>query len=343
MAKANLKKAFEWADSDREVPKDWEDFARWTFAMKAKTYTPALGTALLARSVDSKVDPLSIKASYSDNAYSLRTLGHEVLVPSAREFGFSIRNTGREPLNNQPFFRYDHMLGIDRPLYKSEHSRFIYGIQRIEELDSEHALGALAAYLRVALEVERETKNYAVKTGEIGLSEILKVVATFLGSTDRPKRTQALVAGAFDVTFSDVRTRRLNDPSRDFPGDIQIYWENKPVIAVEVRAKKVLSTEVESFVAQCRLKDIERAFFEVLWPGHDPLPFEQLRDSALKNHGVLLNIIEREEDLIFDVFGWTDLDTLAAGHRFAESVLKRLKEIEAIPESLEDWVFLIQP
>jgi hypothetical protein len=113
-ARQRLEEAFGWASSDRSVPPFWTAFARQTFQMASKTYTPALGTVLLARATDDRIDPLSIKAEYGRNTYSLRTLGHEVLVPAARELGFSIRNTGREPLNNQPFFRYDHMSVIDR-------------------------------------------------------------------------------------------------------------------------------------------------------------------------------------------------------------------------------------
>lgn len=341
-AREKLIYALEWANSDRPVPQEWEEFAAWTFAMKAKTYTPALGTALLARSVDSRIDPLSIKANYAANSYSLRTLGHGVLVPSASEFGFSIRNTGREPLNNQPFFRYDHMSLIDRPLYKDEHRLFIEGINNILELDEQTALSALAAYLKVALGTQHKIETRFIETDLRDFSQVFEIVRSFLGDQDRPKRTQALVAGAFDVVFSDVRTRRLNDPSRDFPGDIQVYLNEKPILAVEVRAKSVPATEVARFVVECRNKNIERAVVVVIWPQHIPLPFEKLRDAAIDEHGILLNIIENEKDLIFDVFGWTDLDIIPALQRFTRSVLERLVQIEATSNSLHDWVSLVE-
>jgi hypothetical protein len=121
-ARGRLDEAFLWASSDRRVPDSWVQFARQTFQMQSKTYTPALGTVLLARATDDRVDPLSIKSEYGPDTYSLRTVGHQVLVPAARRLGFSIRNTGREPLNNQPFFRYDHMSVINRVRDRSGHA-----------------------------------------------------------------------------------------------------------------------------------------------------------------------------------------------------------------------------
>lgn len=340
-ARARLDEAFEWAASDRPVPSDWTAFARQTFRMPSKTYTPALGTILLARATNDQVDPLSIKTEYGPKTYSLRTLGHEVLVPAAQRLGFSIRNTGREPLNNQPFFRYDHMSVIDRVRDKSGHALFVQGVTRIGELDSDSALAALAAFLRVAIAVARQADSYVVDGDGLTLTRVIAIVSQFLNDLeDRPRRTQALVAAAFDVTHSDVRSRKLNDPSRDFPGDIHCFQADRPILAVEVRAKGVPATEVESFVAACRRADVDRAFMIVLWPPHAPLPAKHLCQQALSESGVLLTIIERPEDLLLDVFGWSDLDLSTALGIFAKSVLRRLREIEAPDISLARWTAL---
>src|SRR5690554_4929746 len=101
--------------------------------MTAKTYVAALGTLLLAKAVDSQVDTLSIKANAA-RSYSMRTLGHTVLVPAARDLGFSIRATGREPLNNQPFFRYDHMSEIDRVRDAAQFDSFLSVAKAANEL-----------------------------------------------------------------------------------------------------------------------------------------------------------------------------------------------------------------
>jgi len=310
--------------------------------MASKTYTPALGTVLLARATDDRIDPLSIKAEYGRNTYSLRTLGHEVLVPAARRLGFSIRNTGREPLNNQPFFRYDHMSVIDRVRDKAGFAQFVSGVAKVDELDRDEALAALAAFLRVAIDVAQQLDDYVVDPGAPTLRRVVAGVESFLGEgVDRPRRTQALVAAAFDVTHGDVRSRRLNDPSRDYPGDIQAFDGERPILAVEVRAKNVRPDETQAFVSACRQAGIERAFMVVIWRQHQALHVNILRQWSLDHDNVLLTIIESVEDLLFAAFGWADLPLPAALRVFVVAALERLKEIEAEEQSLARWAGLV--
>jgi hypothetical protein len=341
-ARVRLEQAFEWAASSRPVPERWKEFAEQTFRMESKTYTTALGTALLARATDDHIDPLSIKSTYAHNTYSLRTLGHDVLVPAARTLGFSIRNTGREPLNNQPFFRYDHMTTIDRVRDKNAHAQFVTGVREIGDLDRSQALAALAAFLRVAIGEAQRIGRYVVEGKNLTLQYVVAAVTSFLAEPiDRPRRAQALAAAAFDVTHGDVRSRRLNDPSRDYPGDVQAFDNGLPILAAEVRAKSVLPTEVEGFVSACRAAGIERAFMIVFWPPHQLLPRQSLRRKALDEFAVLLTIIEQVEDLLLDLFGWSDMALDKALAIFVKSVLERLREIEAIPETLSKWVTLM--
>jgi hypothetical protein len=71
-----------------------------------RTHIAFLGTALLAKSVDPSIDAFAVKARTSDpGAYSARGLAHGVLVPNAPQLGINLGVTGREPLNNQPYFR----------------------------------------------------------------------------------------------------------------------------------------------------------------------------------------------------------------------------------------------
>jgi hypothetical protein len=127
-------------------------------------------------------------------------------------------------------------------------------------------------------------------------------------------------------------------PRATTQGDVQAFEDDEPILAVEARAKSVRPTEVESFVAACREAGIDRAFMIVLWPAHQALPAKALRRKALGDADVLLTIIEDVEDLLLDVFGWSDLSLPVALRTFTISVLTRLKEIEATTHSLERWV-----
>jgi hypothetical protein len=63
---------------------------------------------MLAKSVNHEADLFAIKPDHApDNplAFSARTLCHGIIVPLSAELGISIGVTGREPLNNQPYFR----------------------------------------------------------------------------------------------------------------------------------------------------------------------------------------------------------------------------------------------
>ena len=74
----------------------------------SKTHIAFIGTALLARSTDQRTDvhSLHVKAG-TPGAYSARSLAKDVLVPASRELRMHLGVTGREPLNNQPYFHND--------------------------------------------------------------------------------------------------------------------------------------------------------------------------------------------------------------------------------------------
>jgi hypothetical protein len=85
-----------------------EEFSRLCEESVSKTHIAFLGTAMLAKSVNHEADLFAIKPDHApDNplAFSARTLCHGIIVPLSAELGISIGVTGREPLNNQPYFR----------------------------------------------------------------------------------------------------------------------------------------------------------------------------------------------------------------------------------------------
>ncbi|MEV6880630.1 restriction endonuclease, SacI family [Streptomyces sp. NPDC051135] len=117
IARQALDEAFRQAVDATSLPEAWLHLSRSLRQEEApRTYTPALGTALLARTLNETVDPRSIKQqTHNTRSYSARTLCHRVLVPASVQLGFNLNTKGREPLNNQPFFRYSHWDEIPRP------------------------------------------------------------------------------------------------------------------------------------------------------------------------------------------------------------------------------------
>jgi hypothetical protein len=158
---------------------------------------------------------------------------------------------------------------------------------------------------------------------------------------DRPKRTQALACAAFDSIYDRVTTRRLNDPSRDYPGDVQAFVGKVAIMSAEVRAKAVPVTEVRSFVRAVRAAGISRAFLVVIHNGHRDLPREALCTWAWSEQGISLTIIESVEELIVAVCAWANAPLEDVLRAFPVNAVLRLREIEASPASELRWTELV--
>jgi hypothetical protein len=89
-----------------------EELSRLCEIGKARTHVAFLGTSILARATDATVDLFAIKPTRHDgegDAYCARNLCERVLVPLAAELGIHLGVTGRQPLNNQPYFRINRL------------------------------------------------------------------------------------------------------------------------------------------------------------------------------------------------------------------------------------------
>ncbi len=109
VARQRFAEALEAARSGRELPAAWLERTRKVGESPNRTFVSMLGTALLAKATDSQVDAFSLKTRNLPRAYSARALCKDVLMPAATTARINMGTTGREPLNNQPFFRYDRV------------------------------------------------------------------------------------------------------------------------------------------------------------------------------------------------------------------------------------------
>lgn len=343
-AKRRLQEAADWAASDLPVSVFWYEATEHAFRMQSKTYVAALGTALLARSVDDRVDPLSIKSSYSDSSYSLRTLAHSVLVPSAKEMKFSLRVTGREPINNQPFFRYDHMDLIDRVRNISEHQHFVDNLRTLSLENRSSAIEGLASFLRYAFLAHGETyRAFAAPANYISFNSVLSIIRIYTSraALERPKRLQALVAAVLDVGNRNILTRKLNDPSRDFPGDIHLLDCGVPQLAVEVRGKPVTATEIAGFVQACRMHDISKACVVIDSFDHSKLDISTLIQMSAHTDGVSLTVFENIVDFFVYILNTSSMSQTSAIETFLTAAEVRLREMEVDVSSLAEWSDLV--
>jgi hypothetical protein len=337
-AKATLAIALDLSHDTDSLPVEWRSHARAVFKLASKTYTPALATLLLAKAVNDAVDTLSIKVT-GDRSYSLRGLGHEVIVPAAVTHGFSLRTTGREPLNNQPWFRYDRIDQFERVKGRKDYLYFLEVARRANELTAGEALMALAAFLSVATEEAHNRKAVAIKV--TGLTPYAARIAAedFLrhDAPDRPKRLQAFAAACLDLVHQDVRSRRIHDPSRDYRGDVHAFVGDVPVLAMEVRGKAVPVTELAAFADACASAGIGRAILFVDSALHRRIDLDSLESYATSSDAVQVTVFESTASLVQAALTWADLPLYEATARLARATLDRLREIEVPTDTLTEW------
>ena len=268
----------------------------------SKTHIAFLGTAILAKAIDSEVDLFAVKPKHAKgnlHSYSARTLCHGVLVPLAAEFGFSLGVTGREPLNNQPYFRMNY-LGDDTPVHAGGRVAFDFMLNLIHELQSATTSEAAEA-LRCFVYVRRgyfTTYSQSESQSSLSFPEFVTAVERFVAqNSEGGRRAQAVAAGLFDVFAGplQVESGRINDPSRKYPGDVcvrraspithalevrevdgPIQWEK----AVEVRDKPVSAADIQIFVAKCLSMGVREAAVLMVSPEQSIFDQTALQDWA---------------------------------------------------------------
>ena len=190
-----------------------------------RTHIAFVGTAILAKATNQAVDLYAIKPKKAHGnpiAFSARTLCHSVLVPLSAELGFSIGVSGREPLNNQPYFRIIR-LGDDTPISRRWPSSFAFMVELVDELTKLTTQAEARAALRAFIAVRRDyVLKYAAREGDSKITPeqlIVAVKAFTQKNSEGGKRAQAVVAGLMDVFagVERVESGRINDPSRKHP------------------------------------------------------------------------------------------------------------------------------
>ena len=154
------------------------------------------------------------------------------------------------------------------------------------------------------------------------------------------RRGQALVAAALSLRFEDVRTARVNDPSRHWPGDVVVFEGDRVVLAAEAKQRSVPPAEVLQFAERCARDGVRRAVVAALAPAQEVLPLDDLYLEAWRRYGVHLVVFLRVRDLLNEVLMWgTDLlDTALA--TFPGLMMERLQQLEASAEGLAEWAAL---
>lgn len=341
-ARRHFLEALSLARTRNPLPDNWIRTAEIISQSPTKTYIPALGTALLARATDDRVDTLALhkdaKRSHLE-PYSARNLCERVLVPCAREHGIDLGLTGKQPLNNSPFYGQKRIDEINRRIRaRDDHDLLVQQLTRANGLSSSECLEAFAAFLRVRLRYSNKPPREAPPITKCDWGQLTRAITTLLGEdAENGKRAQALVAAILDLAFPEVRTQRVYDPSRKIPGDVYVLRDGEVVLSAEVRAKPVRADDVIAFGTALRRASIPAGLFVALEQRGQPLNRSQISEQLASSGGPLLMVEESAVDLLRLSSVWSAQPLADVLTVFPRLAWQRLQQLEVRPETLSRW------
>ena len=346
------------AQADKgDLDEDWfrkvELLSRLCEEGGSRTHIAFLGTAMLAKAMRLDIDLFAIKPQHAEDnrkAYSARTLCHGALVPLAADLGISIGVTGREPLNNQPYFRMTR-LDDGTPVHRASRAAFDETVRLVTELEAvsteDEARAALTAFVA---ERRRYRPRYAAPEGEVTIGpEALPaaIQALVRDASENGRRAQAAVAGLMDAFAGPgrVESGRINDPSRRHPGDVCVRAVDDPNAwekAFEVRDKPVSLSDVQIFGIKCLDMGVREAAVVAVADGQTLLDQERLSEWAAEL-GVSMTVFMNWESIVGQTLFWAGDPKAVTALRAVGHICERLIAVEASPGSVELWAQLTRP
>ena len=331
------------ARSNDPLPDEWLERTRSVSRARNKTFTPALGTALLAKATDDAVDALSLREDESHKGYSARSLAKEVLVPCCVRAGIDIRNKGGEPLNNQPFLRAAR-IGTHLKVKANAVEELKYLVESIERADflrGRDALMALAAFLRARIEASELGTPIALGPGVLELAQLVAVLDKFLsGDPEGGKVGQAMATAVLDLVFADVKTKKINDPSSKWPGDVGAFDRGTQVLSGEVKQRPMTDAEILLFAQRLQAAEVHRGLIMAFGQGKEPLDDERLRYRAHRLCGVDLAFYCSAGSMLREAVLFAPQDTPLSLAKFPRCALVRMAELEVSSPRMQEWAAL---
>jgi hypothetical protein len=247
-----------------------------------------------------------------------------VLVPNAPELDINLGVTGREPLNNQPYFR---ILRVSRDIPIRSTARPVLNLlcdilDELQGASPDDARQALRAFIQVRRKHGRRFSRAVDSTVRIGIEDlVLGIEQLVADASEGGRRAQGVVAALMDVFAGKARvdSRRVNDPSRTIPGDVNVHrvsgvgWER----VFEVRDKPVTREDLYLFVGKCVEDDVAQAW------------------SAARGVALTLNTSWRE--LVTQALHWSSESSLQAASELPALIEERLIQLEVSAAGLEVW------
>jgi hypothetical protein len=279
------------------------------------------------------------------SAYSARSLAKDVLARNAPALGVSLGVTGREPLNNQPYFQIQR-ISRDITVHNNARQALDALCDILEELEKVKTVDQARAALRAFIEVRRQW-NPAYGTFEKpadGLTQegLIEAIAQFVAAdSEGGKRAQAVAAAMMDLFAGPARviTSRINDPDRHLPGDVGIQvgpdangWEK----VLEIRDKPVHEADLYHFAQKAHENNVAEAAVVAVAVNQPALDPARAKEWALARN-VALSLIVGWEGFISQALFWSSVPSHRGVQALPELIFNRLVELEVSAQGIELW------
>lgn len=341
-----LEEAIGIARSPDPVPRVWLDrVERMGGLTYSKTYTAALGGALLARATDDQVDCLTHKKDQGARAYQLRQTTE--YLAKRNEGRYHLGTKSKNPVNNSPFYgsrvRVDEFTGIN-PRAKPAYELFRDCMVDLNNHSSGDALLALAAYLRIRMRVARVDRERAQHKLDLAdgmtLRALLAAAEVFVKeNAEGGKRGQSLVAAVLDCAFQDVVLQNINSPH---PGDVRVMRDGKVSLTVEVKQVKVDEAIGIQLAREAKEMGADAALLVVISDDHAPLDRERVVRTSTREYGIAIAVVESVDELVHQVSVFGGGVTQNVLRKLPEAYLRRLTEHEVSGKGIRRWIELME-
>lgn len=295
-----------------------------------------------------EADVYAVKANAdTPGAYSARGLGHGVLVPNAPRLDINLGVTGREPLNNQPYFRIMRV-SRDIPIRGNARPALEKVCDILEQLDQVGSEREARAALRAFIHVRRKhSPTYgrlqAVAEG-MSADRLAEAIESFVSEkSEGGRRAQAVVAGLMDLFAGRqrVETGRINDPDRHFPGDVGVRtpdgeceWEK----VIEVRDKRVSEYDLDRIIEKAATAGVGEAAVVAVAAGQEVVSVdEEVRKKAAQK-GTSLTVFFSWGSFVSQVLFWCAPVQLTAVIEAPKLIHERIIELEVSEEGAALWL-----
>ncbi len=338
-----LERAYVLAIGKQALPSVWIKRAEQLADSPSVAFIAAIGSVLLAKATDPKVDALVIQTREgSAGAFNLRAAA-TALGAKKRAFGYDIGSSSdRDPINHGTLVgstRWDVALDRIRDDHKPFFQLILTWLVEVNRMDQNAATDALAAYLRVRRAIVAGTaaaRIPATLKNVPTLPDLVGVLDGFIGADpEGGARGMALVAAAYRAAGFEAVLPSRNDPRRI---DIAIRRDGIMVIGAEVKQVDTSEATADTLAADTADVSVSRALLAVLRPGH-LVDFDRTAviRRAEKEHAVILRIAHGSRELTHEAVssGTAGLAGFCAAlpRLFADA----LREIRVAEQAIETW------